>query len=580
MTELLRHADCLERISRCICFSSIRWLQNCVEAHQHLNFSIVLSVDGTPLVTPSGKKLMLFIIGTWDVRERRSVGGTDTTMSFRAFGAYLAFSEHWGTIAYTLLCLRYCLKKLYNLILRPRIGSCSDNSDSIIKAMQFVFGAIDAGISSEHTYFKFMSGSVLYRKGGVGTYGSLMQNGTSKDMERNLYPDVLLINLCITDAMMQNFAQLILNGWRTVFGETKIADTFAKSYIDQPTKRTWRYNYFGQPGYHPSQNPIESFMKMTKGTKNDPDSGMMDPKKEITSLLLDEIPGMVASNSATGVGVDRISPMTHESCISIHDVQDLHRLRFDFNVDIFHDCAEGKFYVNCSGSFGQPINPARLSQYKLVKEGKFAEALQQPEVGYSDKDAIVAITSGLCVVTKQRVSPCAPAVYLGSCKYCYQNLECYHAKAVAFKDKLQQRLQAYAESLNRGRDFKKRRAYDRPVKKSRSKKPTGSPPTTASGPAPTAGGLVPSAGGPAPTGASLSGSIYPTDPPTSHVTQGAASSTDHPVKKSRPNPLLGEERNAYTERLLGIPDGKVKSMSEEVRKAWIHEKASSLVKDT
>ena len=64
-----------------------------------------------------------------------------------------------------------------------------------------------------------------------------MLNGNSKDMEERLYPDVLLIHLCVSDAMMLSFAHLIVSGWRAIHKETKIADTFNRSHIDDPSIR-------------------------------------------------------------------------------------------------------------------------------------------------------------------------------------------------------------------------------------------------------------------------------------------------------------------------------------------------------
>ena len=152
----------------CTAKVSIRWLQNIVESYRNLGFQVVMSIDGSPITTPSGKKSFIVFIGVPDIRERTWPGASETTLSFRMYCGYVGPSEHWGLVAYTLLCLTYITRSMYGLQLVPRIGSSSDNSDSIIKAVQFVFEGINHSITGEHVCFNFMSASVVHRKGGTG----------------------------------------------------------------------------------------------------------------------------------------------------------------------------------------------------------------------------------------------------------------------------------------------------------------------------------------------------------------------------------------------------------------------------
>jgi hypothetical protein len=235
--------------------------------------------------------------------------------------------------------------------------------------------------------------------------------------------DVFMLRGCRSQPMFDKLKGMILSSWRLA-GELRLADTFRKSYLDNPLFNKWRYNVSGIPGCIPQNNSHERSNLDTKGCATF--AGIIQPGRNMTVMLNKEFSSLIYVNSCERTEVERNFPILDQHKTLKHALFQFY-LQFDTKVD----CVPYKdgFLVNREYTLGQPIDVQRIKRYEESMEGIF-------ELGDEDRALFYNRVNDLCLVKKQSLDPNKDAFYTGSCFHFYNHLSCHHAAVFQYADKL------------------------------------------------------------------------------------------------------------------------------------------------
>ena len=178
------------------------------------------------------------------------------------------------------LNLKVALKRLFgihNVVFKR--GLVSDASPVFVNSVATAFAGTPLLQCYPHIIRKF---KVQDRKGNGGYKMYLSKDNPQQWMTEEAEPAIRRCSLCKTKAQRDKMWSLTREKW-TANGESVMAETFQKQYIDDEHYTMWWYSVSGYHGCVPCNNPMERHNLFIKGT---PDFlGFVEIGRDMLSML-------------------------------------------------------------------------------------------------------------------------------------------------------------------------------------------------------------------------------------------------------------------------------------------------------
>jgi hypothetical protein len=165
-------------------------------------------------------------------------------------------------------------------------GVVSDASHVFVNTVQHCFPGTASIQCYPHIIRKFM----VDDRDVNGGYRQYLTKQDSDWMRKEAETSVRRMHLCRTKAQRDNMWSMTKTRWEAD-GETKIASTFQKTYIDDAHYSQWWYSVTGHHGCVPCNNPMERHNLYIKGAADF--LGQVEIGRDMLTTLTIEFPKLI-----------------------------------------------------------------------------------------------------------------------------------------------------------------------------------------------------------------------------------------------------------------------------------------------
>ena len=264
---------------------------------------------------------------------------------------------------------------------------------------------------------------------GNGAYSKLLKD---KAYRTQAATDIKHLHECLTHKQFQKMSNFVKEAW-TEDEETKLVNTFFKSYINDDKFNRWYVGSSSVLGYHPDNNPTESNMRIIKGTRQF--CGLVIIGQDTTSMVTTEFPQLIYKSSHDRVGVEKQVQLQHDETV------------FNFKSKLYADL------VNYNKQFRQsldsyPISETDNSMEYLVNTKQnlsnvitsfdyqtYCDSLEGiSQLSFKDRYKFAGTVSNYCKVVGKFDGD--KWTYHGTCAQYRRTLYCHHAAVFQYREKL------------------------------------------------------------------------------------------------------------------------------------------------
>jgi hypothetical protein len=262
---------------RTVVFSSIALLGNAVWCEDR-KWEVSAFADATHGMSKSSYKLTTLGV----------CGFSESTGSRTVHPLVYIFGEGETEIValHGFLNLKVALHRLFGIheVCFKR-GVVSDASPALINSVKRAFALSPLLSCYPHIIRKFM----VDRKGN-GHYGSSLETQTREWLVSEAQKAVRRCSFCKTKKQRDQMWKMTREKWNQD-GESSLAETFARTYIQKENYGNWYYTASGQHGSVPCNNPLERHNLALKGSANF--NGFVEIGKDFNTCLTKEFVNLV-----------------------------------------------------------------------------------------------------------------------------------------------------------------------------------------------------------------------------------------------------------------------------------------------
>ncbi|KAG7357483.1 hypothetical protein IV203_002171 [Nitzschia inconspicua] len=240
---------------RTVVFSSIALLANSVWC-ENMSWEVCGSVDGTHGISDSSYKLITLGVNAFCEEKMRR--------SFHPLVYIWGEGEREIVALHGFLNWKIAVRHLFgiNTVCFKR-GVVSDSTSAFSNSVRAAFPGSPPLSCYPHIIRKFKIGD----RSGNGSYAAKVKNAGPKWLQTEAEKAIRRCSFCKTEQQMHKMWELTHKKW-VMDGEEALAETFAKTYINNNDFNKWNYAASGQHGCVPCNNPMESHHHQMKGSKN------------------------------------------------------------------------------------------------------------------------------------------------------------------------------------------------------------------------------------------------------------------------------------------------------------------------
>jgi hypothetical protein len=267
---------------RTVVFSSLALLANAVWC-QDMKWEVCASVDGTHGMSRSSYKLIT--LGVYGFSQSRM------SRTFHPLVYIWGEGEREIVALHGFLNFKIAIHTLFGIKdVCFRGGIVSDATTVFTNAVSVAFPGTPLLSCYPHIIRKFK----VDDRSGNGHYAANLSRQTRQWLVSEAEPAIRRCSLCKTKQQWDKMWQLTKDRWQTD-GETKLATTFAKTYIDEPNFSNWFYKASGFHGCVPCNNPMERHNLSVKGSPNF--FGYIEIGRDMYNCLTQEFVKLVYTSS-------------------------------------------------------------------------------------------------------------------------------------------------------------------------------------------------------------------------------------------------------------------------------------------
>jgi hypothetical protein len=413
----LKHARQLDSVDNhqsekhFICFTTMNLLTQVFVVAKKFNWHIMAATDSSHNSDSGGGKLFSFGFVTMaQVHNTRHT--YRRTYSPVIFARIL--EEDQQVTLFALCCLAYSAKVLFGVSLDVKNGLISDHSSAFTNAFKRFFEGRALGQCFPHLVRK-MKDQSGQRKDGAPGYLCLVK---VRSYLKVTYEDVLHIGRSPTRLFQKTYCELSLRAWIDA-GETRLAEVFKKSYVDNNDFCHYRFNQFGIPGDLPQGNSVERLHLSAKGSRDF--TGYMQFGRSVDASLHNEFPKLCYNVSFRQENMRR--------CYKIKD-----KISCDGDSQLKHDISQlsvsdwlsygpremDEWYSNTTPFFGYEISEERIKQYHQAMNGIFPSADPEKRIQFWEAG------TSICFVKRGHVPGETDMVWTCTCFMFWEHTVCPH----------------------------------------------------------------------------------------------------------------------------------------------------------
>jgi hypothetical protein len=325
------------------------------------------SADGTHNISSdNGFLTCLFGFGCVSI-------AADGTRQWRpvAFGAGEGEREILALI--TFLNVKLTCRDLFGIEIKGfKGGLVSDHSSAIVNAFKYCFPTTNLLQCYTHILRKFLHPKDRNDNGQYRKHLSNKDTQSTKWLYSTAMNDIRNLHSCRSQEQFQRYAEMVDKAW-TEMGEGSLSKIFQNSYIRNDSFNKWWSTSSGVPGYSPDNNPLESFHKVLKGSKDF--RGIVDQGKPYQKVINEELPRLLWWISSTRVGISSHYPILQEdTAFNDKDVRELLK-GFQWDIDSLTVTEQvhgiDGWLVNDWKRLNQPITSDDTKKYVRYIQGDF-----------------------------------------------------------------------------------------------------------------------------------------------------------------------------------------------------------------
>jgi hypothetical protein len=394
-----------------ICFSCINLLLQTFVVAEYFDFEVMACTDSSHNCDSGGGKLFSFGYVTMAQvhQTRHEYRRTYTPIVFARI-----IEESEAATIFVLCCLKFVVRKLFNVDIDVKNGLISDHTAAFTNAWKKLFPGRPMGQCFPHFARKVKDQSGRRKNGSPGYLKYVVRRTYLKEA----HTDVVRSGRSRTQPMQDTYRILKIAAWKHA-GESALADVCQKSYIENDDFSHYRFNEFGIPGDLPQGNSTERLHLSAKGTRDF--AGYMNFGKSVDTTLHYEFPKLVYNVSFRIQNIRR--------CYKILDKKACdgdRQLRHDVSMltdDDWKECGKehtGEWYSNDVAFIGYELSEERISRYHMALLGRF------PSMDHSKRSEFWEAGTSLCTVKKARVPSVAHPIWTCTCFTFWEQTVCAH----------------------------------------------------------------------------------------------------------------------------------------------------------
>ncbi|KAG7370083.1 hypothetical protein IV203_027829 [Nitzschia inconspicua] len=269
---------------RTVVFSSIALLTNSVWC-EHMSWEVCGSVDGTHGMSDSSYKLITLGVNAFCKHEMRR--------SFHPLVYIWGEGEREIVALHGFLNWKIAIRHLFGIeSVCFKRGVVSDSTTVFSNSVSAAFPGSPPLSCYPHIIRKFK----LDGRRGNGSYAAKVKNTDHSWLRTEAEEAIKRCSVCKTEQQMLKMWELTKKQW-ILDGQEALAETFAKTYINNNNFNKWNYTASGQHGCVPCNNAMESHHLQMKGSKYF--YGYMEHGADMHTCLTREFVGLVHEASVS-----------------------------------------------------------------------------------------------------------------------------------------------------------------------------------------------------------------------------------------------------------------------------------------
>ncbi|KAG7374472.1 hypothetical protein IV203_013567 [Nitzschia inconspicua] len=407
---------------RNVVFSSIALLANAVWC-ENVGWEVCGCVDGTHGITNSPYKLITLGFCSFSQKKGRR--------QFHPLVYVWGEGEREIVALHGFLNFKIAIRSLFGINeVCFKGGMVSDATAVFTKSVKSAFPGTIPMSCYPHIIRKFkMDG----RKGNGSYAAKRKEQKTGPWFSQEAESAIMKCSLCRTKEQMQEMWRLTKETWQRD-GEGGMAETFAKTYIQDDDFSNWNYTASGLHGCVPCNNPMERHNLEIKGTADF--SGLVPNRMDMLTCLTQGFVKLVFEGSKKHCCPEWGLPVLDYDRAANDDAFMKFQSLLDPKIDV--KGYDGGWLINNLHYLAVPITEDDIEKMKMALEGRLEDNVSLQDGQQDLRDVLLARTERFHHVKQSISLVSSPNItyYHCNCRRYYYHRWCFQSAYMQHKEKL------------------------------------------------------------------------------------------------------------------------------------------------